>query len=337
MPVKKKQQPSTIIVTGGAGFVGSRLALRLQDEFPDDQIVVLDNFTSGSWENLRGFRGEIVPVELGSPEAVPILARFVNTKALSLRAIFHQAAITDTTIDDTTDMMRSNCESLKQLVEIAIVQGCKLVYASTSAVYGQHPKKKMKVGSHEEPLNIYGFSKLAADQFVRYALELELAPWIVGLRYFNVYGPGELKKGKTSSYLYQIYDQLQGNNGSVRQTGTNRQVNLFQGTRDSMRDWVHVDDVVEANVRALEAQPGIYNVGSGRPISFNDLVALVGQCAELNVKCRVNETPNTRAAVYQNFTCADISKTTEALGGWKPMGPKKGVKKYVQWLQDGEG
>lgn len=333
MPVKKKQASSTIIVTGGAGFVGSRLALRLQEEFPSDRIVVLDNFTSGAWENLRGFNGEVIPISLGSANAAERLLAEVD----DARAIFHQAAITDTTVDDTIDMMRSNCESIRQLVSVALVLKCPLIYASTSAVYGQHPKKKMKVGTHEEPLNIYGFSKLMADRFVRSMIKNKVLPKVVGLRYFNVYGPGELKKGKTSSYLFQIYDQLQGNNGSVRQTGPNRQVDLFEGTRQSMRDWVYVDDVVEANIRALKAESGIYNVGSGRPISFEDLIALVGQYADLNVNCKVKEVPNPRVDVYQNFTCADISETKEALGGWKPMGPKKGVKKYVQWLQDGEG
>jgi ADP-L-glycero-D-manno-heptose 6-epimerase len=103
-----------------------------------------------------------------------------------------------------------------------------------------------------------------------------------------------------------------------------------------MRDWVHVDDVVEANIQALTAESGIYNVGSGKPISFGDLIELIGKIADLNVNCDIQYVPNNRRDMYQNFTCADISETQEALADWKPMGPKKGVKKYIQWLQDGQ-
>jgi ADP-L-glycero-D-manno-heptose 6-epimerase len=324
-----------MIVTGGSGFVGARLALRLEKKYPDHHVIVIDNFSSGSWENLRKFRGSIIPTELGSLEAVERLSKFANKNA-DVKAVFHQAAITDTSVDDQMSMMRANLESFKQMLQIAAINECPLIYASTSAVYGQHPKKKMKVDEHEKPLNIYGFSKLAADNYARMIMGHENAPKIVGLRYFNVYGPGELAKGKTSSYLYQIYDQLQGNNGGVKRSGNQRFVNLFEDTRDSMRDWVHVDDVVEANIQALTAESGIYNVGSGKPISFGDLIELIGKIADLNVNCDIQYVPNNRRDMYQNFTCADISETQEALADWKPMGPKKGVKKYIQWLQDGQ-
>lgn len=337
---KKPPGPSMILVTGGAGFVGSNLALRLQDEFPDDLIVVLDNFSSGSFKNLNGFRGEILVIDLGSPESVSMLSRFVGA---NIRAIFHQAAITDTKVDDEQKMLRANSEATKQMLELAALTHAKLVYASSSAVYGQHAAKKMKVGKNENPLNIYAFSKLAADNYVRFVLANNDNLHIVGLRYFNVYGPGEYHKGDTSSYIYQIYQQFKGNHGDVRSIDgrpRNCRIDLFEGTNNSARDWVHVDDVVEANIRALEAESsGIYNVGNGTAVTFEELIGLVGSALDLRgIECTIMNIPNPRKECYQNFTQAAMVTTTKVLGkDFKPRKPADGITQYIRWLENGEG
>lgn len=308
------------LVTGGAGFVGSRIALRLQKEYPNDRVIVVDDFSSGRFENLKGFKGSVVAVDLSD---VNTLMK-VLTPNDTIDYVFHNAAITDTTVHDQAQMMRVNTESVRYMAGFAERCQARLIYASSSAVYGQHPKNPMVVGKHEEPLNIYAFSKLAADNL--------LIPMnSIGLRYFNVYGPGEQYKGKAASMIYRLYRQMLGHfDDGFR---PHNPVRLFKDSGDMRRDWIHVDDVVDANLAAMDCETGgIYNVGSGKPASFLEIVEMLAPAMNIanpGIEWIQNRTPQ----FYQEFTHADISKTQEAFDNWRPRAPAIGVREYVRYLR----
>jgi ADP-L-glycero-D-manno-heptose 6-epimerase len=327
--MSQQVKPKTFLVTGGAGLVGSNLAIKLQEVYPTARIVVIDDFSSGTYKNLDGFKGDVLATELGTQEAMKDLGPFSGAK---IDAVFHQAALTDTTVHDEVIMMRKNVESLRQMIMLCLATGSRLIYASSSAVYGQHAEVPMVVGKHETPLNIYAFSKIIGDNLAQRAIEFGQMR-IVGLRYFNVYGPREKNKGKAASMIYQIYRQLMGENiaGDIRYTGEFPGVRLFKHSGDMQRDWIHVDDVVNANILAMEARPGIYNIGTGRSVTFKKLVEIVGR--ELNLKYNIHYFKNPAPEYYQKFTQANIKSTQEALNGYDTMSISKGIHKYVQWLK----
>ncbi len=309
------------IVTGGAGFVGSRLALRLQKEYPNDRVVVVDDFSSGRFENLKGFKGGVITVDVSDINTLMKVLQ-PNDK---VDCVFHNAAITDTRIHDQARMMRVNTESARYLSGFVERCGAKLIYASSSAVYGQHPHQPMVVGQYENPLNIYAFSKLAMDN-------LQLVDGSIGLRYFNVYGPGEQYKDETASMIYRLYRQMLGHFDDGISPG--RPVRLFKGSGHMKRDWVHVDDVVNANLAAMDCETGgIYNVGSGKPASFLQIVEMLTIAMGVKnpgIEWIQNKTPQ----FYQQFTHADIKKTRKDLTGFEPRSPTVGIGGYVAYLKD---
>lgn len=312
----------TYIVTGGAGFVGSRLALKLEKEYPDDRVVVVDDFSSGRFENLRGFNGGVITADVSNMSEL-IQALQPND---AVDFVFHNAAITDTRIHDQARMMRVNTESVRYLSGFVQKCGAKLIYASSSAVYGQHPHQPMVVGEHENPLNIYAFSKLAVDN-------LQLVDGSVGLRYFNVYGPGEQHKGAAASMIYRLYRQLKGHFDDGNRPGG--RVQLFTNSGDMKRDWIHVDDVVDANLAAMKYGEGIYNVGSGKPASFLEVIDMLATA--MGVKNPgFEDIQNKTPQFYQQFTHADIEDTRKDLTGFDPRSPAVGISEYVVWLKDQE-
>lgn len=324
-----------ILVTGGAGFIGSRIVHELRRRHPGAFITVIDNFSSGDFRNLEGFEGDVLVTTLGerSQENERLLTQ-LSTQGLDL--IFHQAAITDTSIDHEKEVFASNVESLKQMLELSRRTEAKLIYASSSAVYGHHPTRKMTVGKLERPCNVYGFSKLVADNYIR--SHISDADKVVGLRYFNVYGPGEEHKGRSTSFVRQIYEQLNGDNGAVvRGRNAQKRVLLFKGTDDARRDWVHVRDVVKANLLAVDAPNGIYNVGSGNSDSFAQLVSCVARHMKLGPNDYiVDEIPNQREWCYQKYTKADLEDTAKKLAGYNPERSEEGIARYVSGLM-GDG
>jgi ADP-L-glycero-D-manno-heptose 6-epimerase len=327
-----------IIVTGGAGFVGSRLALALQNLYPHTPIVVIDDFSTGTFQNLKGFRGTVVTCKLGTRVALDDLYDVYESNREAQQIVFHQAAITDTTIHDEGRMMESNVESMHQLLRLCGDTESKLIYASSSAVYGQHPEKPMVEGKREKPLNIYAFSKLMADMAATQANHVQS----VGLRYFNVYGPGEAHKDKAASMIYRLYRQLKGYHDADKDVYYSPSVvrptfvKLFEGSANKRRDWVHVNTVVDANIAAIEAKPGIYNVGSGKASSFVELVKWIGDAMCLNETVKFEYFKNTAPEYYQNFTQADLSLSKTHMPGFSPIGTKAGIKHYVKWLENNE-
>lgn len=254
-----------IILTGGAGFVGSNLLKRLNAEGIDD-ILVVDNLKNADkYRNLVGAR------------FADIVDRFEFRRLLEagktpgkIDAILHQGACTDTLEYDGAYMMRTNYDDSKALLHLALEHEAPFVYASTAAVYG-HAALATEGPENEWPLNVYGYSKLQFDRYVRRLLP-DVKSTVVGLRYFNVYGNGEAHKGRMASMVYHFAKQ-------VRETGVAKLFGEYAGYApgQSTRDFVYVKDLVDINLHFLvkPGSRGIVNAGSGVLRTWNDLAKTV--------------------------------------------------------------
>ena len=301
-----------LLVTGGAGFIGSNLTLTLQEKFPEARLTVIDDFRSGDFKNLPGYRGDFVAQNLA---ALNWQEQFGEEK---LDAIFHLASITDTTLHDQFIQVHDNVESFRRLLNFARRTKTRIIYASSAAIYG--PATEASVESNgATPANIYAFSKTIMDNIaVRAAAESP--DWIIiGLRYFNVYGPREAHKGVPASMVFHLSKQMK----------AGQRPRIFE-QGEQKRDFVYVKDIVDGSIRALDAnESGIYNLGSGQARSFNELVDVLNK--SLGTKLQPDYIDNPHAH-YQNFTQADLNKVRGALG-YEPQYPlEAGVKDYMKWL-----
>ncbi len=301
------------LVTGGAGFVGANIAAALSKR-PETDVVVVDDFSFGSWENLVHVDCEVRAQSIDDPE----LLREIRSG--SFAAIFHQGAISDTTCTDQRRMLEINTNAFAAMLTASSEGGTKLIYASSAATYGHAPTPN-RVGGVEEPANVYGFSKLCMDRLARRWFDRHSAI-VIGLRYFNVYGPGEAHKGKTASMILQLYNQIK----------AGKRPRLFK-YGEQKRDFVYIRDVVAANLAALSApRSGLCNVGTGVSRSFNDIIRNLESL--LNEKLDVDYFDNPYD-FYQEHTEADIADTCELLS-WKPEWPlEKGMAEYIDLLERG--
>src|SRR6266700_2649151 len=186
-----------LVITGGAGFIGSNLTLTLQERFPAARLTVIDDFRSGDFKNLAGYRGDFVAQNLAT---LDWREQFGDEK---FDAIFHLASITDTTLHDQFTQLHDNVESFRRILNFARPTRTRIIYASSAATYG--PATEASVESNgAAPANIYAFSKVIVDNIAIRAAD-ESPDWIIiGLRYFNVYGPREAHKGVPASMVYHL-------------------------------------------------------------------------------------------------------------------------------------
>jgi ADP-L-glycero-D-manno-heptose 6-epimerase len=311
----KLHSSSNFIITGGAGFIGSNLTLALQEKFPEARLTVIDDFRSGDFKNLAGYRGDFVAQNLAT---LNWREQFADQK---FDAIFHLASITDTTNHDQFEQVHDNVESFRRILNFARSTKTRVIYASSAATYGAATEASME-SNGAAPANVYAFSKVIMDNIANRAAA-ESPDWIVvGLRYFNVYGPREAHKGVPASMVYHL----------SRQMKAGQRPRIFKHG-EQKRDFVYVKDVVEGSIRALDAQAsGIYNLGSGQARSFNELVDVLNKCLGTNFQPDYIDNPH---AHYQNFTQADLTNARSALG-YKPQFPlQEGVRDYMQWLYPG--
>jgi len=306
-------QRKRVLVTGGAGFIGSNIARECESLGAD--VVIIDDFRYGDFRNLSGFAGEIVPMDIRHCNWHEILRDF--------NVVFHEAAITDTRVTDQRLMLEVNTAACIGLVEAAIQNNVKLIYASSAAVYGNLPAPQREDGP-TDPLNIYGFSKLKLDDYVMRARDErgEELP-VIGLRYFNVHGPGERYKGEFASMVFQLTKQ-------VIETG---KVRLFkQG--EQFRDHLHVRNVVQANLLAMNCPKcGIFNVGSGIATSFNQIVEAARGAFGRDIEVEWIDNPY---SFYQDRTHADISKAREFLSYNPDTNPIEPMIEYMRGIIDGK-
>ena len=302
-----------ILVTGGAGFIGSNLTLALQDKFPEARIVVVDDFRSGDFRNLRGYRGDFVAADVSR---LDWQAQF---KDLAFDAIFHEASITDTTVHDQFLQAHDNIEGFRRLLKFAEPTQTPVVYASSAAPYG------IAAGINREdqppaPANIYAFSKVQLDNLAQAHSRRHLSWRIVGLRYFNVYGSRETHKQAAASMIYQLYRQMK----------SGQRPRVFRAG-EQKRDFVYVKDVVALTIHALNApRSGIFNCGSGCAFSFNEVIAALNKNLGTALEPDYFENPY---SFYQPHTEADMSLTKSVLGFEPQYPPAKGIADYVAILE----
>jgi ADP-L-glycero-D-manno-heptose 6-epimerase len=298
------------LVTGGAGFIGSNIAKRMAAD--GHAVVAADSFLSSHFSNLVEFAGDVLT--LATPQDI---ASMVALGPFDV--IIHQASLTGVVGSIGEDqsnqqiMMRNNVETFRQLLDHAVETGARVVWASSCSIYGRGPVP-MKEDQPADPLNIYAFSKLTMERMAaRYAEKL--AHPIVGLRYSNVYGPGEDHKGKLASMIHQLAKQMR----------AGKQPRIFS-PGEQKRDFVYVDDVVQANLKAVAAKhSGVFNVGAGRSWSFNEVVA------ELNRVLKTDLPPDYFANPYnftQDWTETDLSHARAGLGFEPAFDLRRGIEAY---------
>jgi len=293
-----------ILVTGAAGFIGSNLTLELQRRFPNAEITAVDNFFAGCIENLKGFKGKFENRDISKG---PVLSGIYDI-------IFHEAAITDPRYGDDKEMVRSNMEGFKNIIKLALSSGAKLVYASSASMYGNGPAPQ-KESQKKEILSAYAESKLAMDDM---AVELYKKMHIAGLRYFNVFGPGEAHKGRPASMIYHL----------VRQMKKGGRPRIFK-MGEQKRDHIYVKDAVEATILAADARKnGVYNVGTGTAVDFNGLVADINSLLGTSLKAEYIDNPY--EGTYQNHTQADTEAAEKYLGFKASYSLKDGIKDYIE-------
>lgn len=285
-----------LIVTGGAGFIGSNLVHALNARGRDD-ILVVDDLTDGrKFANLAGARIADYLDRAEFRERIAAGADFGPVEA-----VFHQGACTDTTEWNGQYMLDQNFACSKAVFAWCQQHETTLVYASSAAVYGSGEDFREDVAD-PRPLNVYGWSKLLFDQWL--ARQGERTARVVGLRYFNVYGPHEAHKGRMASVVHHFYRQLR-DTGAVRLFGASHGV----GDGEHRRDFVFVGDVVAVNLWAFDSASadGVYNVGTGQSRSFNDLARAV-IAAHGSGRIEYIPMPADLGAAYQAFTEADIAR-----------------------------
>jgi len=289
------------LVTGGAGFIGSNLALELENQ--GHEVIVIDNLSTGAKGNLNNFRGRFLDIDVSRP--IKLDEKF--------DLIFHEAAITNPRFGDDSEMMRSNLDGFTNVISLAEKNNAKLIYASTANLYGNGPTP-MKEFQTPEIISVYGESKLKMDKM---AERLKNKMHIVGLRYFNVFGPLEQAKGKAASMIFHLMNQMT----------ANRSPRLFK-YGEQKRDHVYVKDAVAATIKAVQAPSGVYNVGTGVATSFNELVSILNKLLGKALKAEYFEMPYA-AETYQNDTQADTSLAMRELNWNSAYSLEEGIKETL--------
>ncbi len=291
------------IVTGGAGFIGSNLALTLEQK--GAKVLIIDDFSCGNFENLKSFKGDLIAQDIND---------VIWDKLGPCDVIFHQAALTDTTVSDQKRMMYNNVEGFRKIADFTAHNQIKLIYASSAAVYGNEPAPQRETGPLN-PLNIYGYSKLIGDQIAGQMIRKSRSV-IVGLRYFNVFGTGEAHKRKYASMIYQLAEQIR----------AGKRPRIFRNGEQS-RDHIYVKDVVEANLKAAEAKKsGIVNVGTGKTTTFNRLIEILNDVLGTQLAPDYFDNPY---SFYQNKTQADVSEIKKLTGFQVSYPIEQGIKEYL--------
>lgn len=318
-----------IIVTGGAGFIGSNIIKDLNERGEKD-ILVVDNLKDGT--KSRNLSDLDIADYMSREEFLQRIESGENFGGISgLRAVLHQGACSATTEWDGQYMMDNNYRYSVSLLEYCQSRDVQFIYASSAATYGGRTDNFVESREFESPLNVYGYSKLLFDEYVRRRLSKATAQ-IAGMRYFNVYGPREQHKGSMASVAFHLNKQIK--------AGEN--VKLFEGTDGypdggQQRDFVYVGDVSAVNLWFLDHPDvsGVYNVGSGAAEPFQAVAeAVVAWHGKGSIE--YIPFPEHLRGRYQSYTQADLSKLREAGFDGKFKTVAEGVKAYLDCLNEGD-
>jgi len=311
-----------IVVTGAAGFIGRNTVAELNARGFDELLLVDHLGTDEKWRNLVGLRYE----DILSPEQ--FLALIEAREPLAVEAIIHLGACSATTERDADFLLRNNYRYTRTLCEWALGKGARFIYASSAATYGDGAQGYSDTDAATatlQPLNMYGYSKHLFDLW---ALKRGLFDRIVGLKYFNVFGPYEDHKDDMRSVISKSYGQI----------GREGKVNLFKSYRpeyadgEQMRDFIYVKDAVDVTLSFLErgSASGLFNCGTGIARTWKDLATAVFVAMEKPVRIDYIEMPETLKGKYQYFTQADMTKL-RAAGYTRPFTSlEDGVMDYIR-------
>jgi ADP-L-glycero-D-manno-heptose 6-epimerase len=313
-----------IIVTGCNGFIGSNLVSQL-NKLGFNNIIGVDDLSK---------KKNLINIEHCEIEGLLDIEEFESNYLLKdksfndVNQIFHQGACTNTMEWDAEYMMKNNFSFSQQLLDFAERNSVSFIYASSASVYGGG-KKFEEIRENENPINLYAFSKYLFDQLVRQKVKANKIQ-IVGLRYFNVYGPNESHKGQMASVAYHLHQQLKEGND----------VKLFEGSGgfgpgEQRRDFIYVDDVVKVNLWFMNNPDvsGIFNVGTGKSQTFNEVAKAV---IEWHGKGSITYIPFPKELIdsYQSFTEANVDRLRQAGYQEDFLDVQSGIKLYLDELQN---
>jgi ADP-L-glycero-D-manno-heptose 6-epimerase len=297
-----------ILVTGGTGFIGSNITNKLVDM--GHEVTVIGCKTEQKTRAARYLELHFDGVDWESVGDQDVL--------------FHEAANNDTLDLNEDEMLRANVYTpLRMFYRLALL-GCRqFVYASSTAIYGDSPAPYIEGVTPPSPLNPYGRSKYLFEKLIM-EMPKKMNVNVVGLRYCNVYGPGEEHKGHRASMIYQLaQSMIEGNRPKLFKHG------------EQKRDWINVEDVVSANLLAMDYQGcGVFNCGSGQATSFNDLVKIINKgIADLHPHLYPVWIGNPYKKRYQEYTECDMTKAKEELGFVPKIDIETGIENYLKWLR----
>ena len=304
-----------IVVTGGAGFIGSNIVKGLNDLGRKD-ILVVDDLTDGTkFANLADLD---IADYMDKDE---FISAIVSGENLDIEVIFHQGACSSTTEWDGKFMMENNYNYSKDLLHYCLDFDIPFLYASSAATYGGRSDNFIEDRVYEKPLNVYGYSKFLFDQYVREILP-NANSQICGFRYFNVYGPRENHKGSMASVAYHLNEQI------IK----GEKPKLFAGSDNFRRDFIYVGDVVQVNLWFWKNKvSGIFNCGTGRAESFQSVADAV---LDYHKKGEIDYIPFPEhlKGRYQSFTQADLTKFRKTGCPIEFKTVSQGTTEYMQWL-----
>jgi len=312
------------VLTGGAGFIGSNILKALNERGITD-IIVVDDLTKN--EKFRNIVGRHFSDYIDKTDFMNCI---IEDKIKNITALIHHGACSNTTESNGKYMMDNNYVYSRILAEYSIDHGIPFIYASSASVYGTGANGFNESFECEAPINIYAYSKYLFDQWVRRYLH-EISSTFVGLRYFNVYGPNEYHKGKMSSMILQAYEQIK----------STRKMKLFSGfgnvkDGEQKRDFIYIDDVISIIMFFIDGinKKGIFNVGTGKPRSFNELAQILIDCYGAG-EVEYIPFPSELIGKYQNYTCAELGTLRSAGYDNEFTSLENGIRKYIEILTGG--
>lgn len=305
-----------IVVTGGAGFIGSNIVKGLNEQGYKD-ILVVDDLTDGTkFANL---------VDLDIADYLDkdeFISAILSGENLDIDVIFHQGACSSTTEWNGKFIMENNYAYSKDLLHYCLELSIPFLYASSAATYGGRSDNFVEDRAYEKPLNVYGYSKFLFDQYVREILTEKDHSQVCGFRYFNVYGPREAHKGSMASVAFHLNEQI--NKGETPK--------LFEGSDNFKRDFIYVEDVVNVNLWFWKNKiSGIFNCGTGRAESFQSVADAVLNYHQTD-KIDYIPFPDHLKGRYQSFTQADLTKFRKTGCPVEFKTVAEGTTEYMKWL-----
>ena len=296
-----------IVVTGASGFIGANLSKKLEEL--GKEVLRVDYS-----ESIAG----------GCMEPISFLRQLRENKDFSekIELVYHIGACSDTTCYDPFYMMKNNFNYSVALLNTCLNRHVRLIYASSAAIYGNGPFSEYSTTLR--PKNLYAKSKSMFDEYVNCFLEEDKAPQLVGLRYFNVYGPGEEHKDKMASTIYQFFNQIK----------EGKKIKIFKNSENYLRDFIYIDDIINVNLHFLENKSitGIYNCGTAHPRSFCDIVDILK--SHYDFKVEEVDMPESLKGKYQEYTCSNNHKLINE-GRYKKdfLSLEEGIEQYLEYLE----